>query len=218
MVFWHDAVTEFSPRVLTPAYLYWRRGTSLRDIAASVGVSRQVVARLARDYGMPLREPCRQPRQHVDRYWLYDQYVNKRRALADIALERGMSPANMARWAKIHEIPMRSRGTRSRSALLAAEKLAEQAPDILRPALIGVGGWERLQRFADAVRYLTLTIAAKELRVSQPALTNHIDRLERELGDKLLVRAERGHPMKLTPFGSQVVGVVRACVRRACPT
>ncbi|MDD4868277.1 MAG: hypothetical protein PHQ28_14530, partial [Mycobacterium sp.] len=81
--------------------LYERERMSLKAIAATVGVSRQVIARLARDYELPLREPGRQARTTIDRDWLYDQYVTKRRALPDIAKEAGTSTANMARWAKI---------------------------------------------------------------------------------------------------------------------
>ncbi|WP_204808764.1 hypothetical protein [Mycobacterium riyadhense] len=73
---------------------------SLKDIAATVGVSRQIIARLARDYDLQLREPGLRARTTIDRDWLYDQYINNRRALPDIAKEAGMSTANMARWAK----------------------------------------------------------------------------------------------------------------------
>jgi len=197
--------------------LYQGQRISLRDIAARAGVSRQTVTRLARDYNIALRAP-RQARHTINRDWLYNQYVTKRRALPDIAREYGMSTANMARWAKSHGIPMRSRGRPSHSANLAADIAAEHAPAILRPALVGIGGWERLQRLADAARHPTLTIAAKALRVHQFALVAQINRLERELGDKLLVRAERGRPMELTPLGSQVVGTIRACSRRGWPS
>jgi hypothetical protein len=93
--------------------LYERERMSLRTIAATVEVSRQTIARLAHDYDLPLRESGLQARTTIDRDWLYNQYVNKRRALPEIAKEAGMSTANMARWAKIHAIPMRGRGGRS---------------------------------------------------------------------------------------------------------
>lgn len=195
------------------AELYERERMSLKDIAATIGVSRQIIARLARDYDLPLREPGLQARTTIDRDWLYDQYVNKRRALPDIAKQAGMSTANMARWAKTHAIPMRGRGGGSHSSTLAAEHAAAQAPDLIRPALAGIGGWERLERFAAATRYRTLTLAADELGVHQFTLVNQINRIERELGTKLLVRAERGHPMQLTDDGARVVATVRACQR-----
>ena len=140
---------------------------SLRDIAATVGVSRQIIASLARDYDLPLREPRQLARTTVDRDWLYDQYVTKRRALPDIAEEAGMSTANMARWAKTHAIPMRGRGGPSHSANLAAQRAVAEAPELIRPALAGIGGWERLQRFAAASGYATLTVAAEALGVRE---------------------------------------------------
>lgn len=186
---------------------------SLKDIAATVGVSRQIIARLARDYDLPLRESGLQARTTIDRDWLYDQYVNKRRALPDIAQDAGMSTANMARWAKTHAIPMRGRGGGSHSSTLAAERAAAQAPELIRPALGRIGGKERLERFAAATRYRTLTVAAEELGVHQFTLVNQTNRIERELGTKLLIRAVRGHPMKLTVDGARVVATVRACQR-----
>jgi DNA-binding transcriptional LysR family regulator len=76
--------------------------------------------------------------------------------------------------------------------------------------LAGVGGWERLQRFADAAPYRTLQIAAQGLGLNQFALVDQINRIERDFGDKLLIRAKSGRPMRLTPFGLQVVAAVRS--------
>ena len=119
------AKTALPQELLTGFYEHQRM--SLRDIAAAVGVSRQSVARLANDYGLRLREPGRQARTTIDRDWLYDQYVNKRRALPEIAEEAGMSTANMARWAKTHAIPMRGRGGGSHTARLNIRRTAEQS-------------------------------------------------------------------------------------------
>lgn len=190
--------------------LYLRQRISLRDIANSIGVSRKVVAELAREYGMPLREPKRPTSTVIDRDWLYERYVNQRRALPDIAAEAGMSTANMALWAKKHEIPLRRRGGASHSSTLRAEKAAARAPEVIRPALMGVGGWDRLERFAAAARYSTMTIAAEQLGIPQFTLVNQINRIERDLGMKLLLRAERGRSMVLTDDGALVVAAVRA--------
>jgi hypothetical protein len=188
--------------------LYQSQQMSLRDIAATVGVSRQIIACLARDYDLPLREPRQLARTTVDRDWLYDQYVTKRRALPDIAEEAGMSTANMARWAKTHAIPMRGRGGPCHSATLAAQRAVAEAPELIRPALAGIGGWERLQRFAAASSYATLGGAAEALGFGKAALVTQINRLERELDKKLLHRAERGRPMELTEDGARVVAAV----------
>jgi len=189
--------------------LYQHQRISLRDIAETVGVGRKAIAELARDYGIPLREPKRTPGTVIDRDWLYEQYVNRRRALPDIAAEAGMSTANMALWARKYKIPMRPRGIASHSSTLRAEKAAEQAPELIGPALIGVGGWERLERFSAAACYSTLTIAAEQLGIHQFTLINQINRIERDLGMKLLVRAERGRSMGLTDAGERVLAAFR---------
>lgn len=49
-----------------------------------------------------------------------EQYIHYRRTLADLAREKGMSPANMARWAHAHEIPLRPRGGGSHNTALHA--------------------------------------------------------------------------------------------------
>jgi TniQ/Bacterial regulatory helix-turn-helix protein, lysR family len=201
---------------LTPeefARLYQDGRISLRDLAARVGVSRQTVAQLAREYGIPLHKPYRETRRIIEREWLYEQYVTERRALPDIAEEAGMSTANMTRWAKRHAIRLRSRGGPSHSANLLAASTATHSPELIRPALAGIGGWERLRRFAAASQHPTLIIAADRLGIGQAALVSQINRIESELGTKLLIRAERGRPMRLTNDGTRVVAVIRAYER-----
>ena len=105
---------------------------SLRDIADAVGVSRQVIARLALDYGIPLRRPGRVARTTIDRAWLYDEYVNKHRTLPDLAKEASMSTANMARLAKTHAIPVRGRGGTSHSSTLASQSAINTTPESIQ--------------------------------------------------------------------------------------
>ncbi|MCW2932770.1 MAG: LysR family transcriptional regulator [Actinomycetia bacterium] len=62
---------------------YIDRHQSLYDIAKQTGFSRQPLTRLATEYGIALR---------------------------DLAREKNMSTANMARWAHLHQIPLRPRG------------------------------------------------------------------------------------------------------------
>jgi hypothetical protein len=190
--------------------LYERRRMPLRYIAATVGASRHTITRLAHDYDIALRDPVHLARTTVDRDWLYEQYVTHCRALPDLANEAGMSTANMARWATTHAIPLRGRGGPSHSASLNAQRAVADAPELIRPALAGIGGWDRLQRFAAAAPHPTLTVAAKKLGVHQFTLVNQINRIERELGTTLLVRAERGRPMQLTDDGARVLTAISA--------
>ncbi|RJQ83396.1 LysR family transcriptional regulator [Pseudonocardiaceae bacterium YIM PH 21723] len=204
---------QFEARMALPRdaliQLYTEQRLSLREIAHRVGTNRQIISRLLADYGIERRASIQCPKIVVDRDWLYEQYINQRRTLPDLAQEAGMSTANMARWAKTHNIPLRDRGGASHDEIRVTLAQASTAPRILRPALNGHGAWERLQRFATAARYPTITAAATALGLHQGPLTIQIHRLERELGGQLLERAERGRPMQLTPFGRKVILAIR---------
>lgn len=186
--------------------LYHGQKLSLKEIGARYGVERKVVARLARQYGIALRAPQR-PHQYeeVDRDWLYTEYVVNSRALPDLAAEKGMSTMNMSRWAKVHGIALRGRGGPSHTASINAAKAAQDAPKVLRPVLVEIGGAERLSRFVAASGFPTVTAAAKTLGLCQPVLQGQITRLEKTLGGRLLDRAERGHPMAVTDLGGRVI-------------
>lgn len=57
-------------------------------------------------------------RKFIDREWLLEQYVGRGRALPDLAREKNMSTANIARWAHLHQIPLRPRGGASHDSFL----------------------------------------------------------------------------------------------------
>lgn len=82
---------------------------SAKAIADGLGVSRQTITRLAREYGIPLQQG-RRSHHPVDREWLFDQYVTCRRPLPELAHEMGVSTASMNRWAHELGIPLRPRG------------------------------------------------------------------------------------------------------------
>jgi hypothetical protein len=193
------------------AELYLGQRLSLREIGRRVGASRQTITRLARDYDISLQKGPH-PRTVIDRAWLFEQYITHRRTLNDLARETGMSTANMNRWAHNHNIPLRARGEASHQRSPHAEDAG--APAILRPALKEIRGWQRLQQFAAAARYPTISAAADALGLHQSTLTMQIARLERDLGDQLLVRAERGHPMSLTAFGLEITRAIGLAARR----
>lgn len=191
--------------------LYLDEHHSLQQISSLTGFSRSVLTRLAKEYGIPLREGPQDYKRRgaVERDWLIEQYVHRRRTLPDLARENGMSTANMARWAHVHNIPLRPRGGASHSQALRAADQAHRAPRILRPALSGQGASERLSRFAAASAYPGLSAAANGLGLNTFTLVGQINRIERELGGPLLVRAERGRPMTLTPLGRRVLRAIR---------
>jgi hypothetical protein len=190
------------------ARLYLAEHKSLQDIAAHVGVGRSTVNLLAREYGIPIRGAHRRAHPIVDRNWLYEQYVTQGRTLSDIARECGMSSSVMCRQAKKHRIPLRPHG-RPRGHITL---VARQVPPLLRPALTGGRGWERLERFAAAAQYPSLRSAALQLGLGQ--IGGHIQRLETDLDTELLIRARPGgRAMRLTDAGRQVLAAVRTAQR-----
>ncbi|WP_351226088.1 LysR family transcriptional regulator [Streptomyces sp. NPDC002133] len=190
----------------TFARLYIDQRMSLRAIGELYGVQADVIRGIADEYKIPIRTPKEyRHRQEITREWLHEQYVTRRRTLADIAEETGMTMSNVAKWARMHEIPLRPRGGASHDESLRIRERARQAPRLLRPALDGLAAEERLRRFVKASAYPTLGAAARDMGVNGPTLVTQINRLARELGGPLLERAERGRPMKFTPLGKRVV-------------
>nr|VTP02046.1 DNA-binding transcriptional activator GcvA [Mycobacterium riyadhense] len=187
---------------------YEQEHLTLQDIAARVGVSRGVVTRLAHDYGIPIRKRNNQEGAVIDRDWLHQQYMIHRRSIPDIARQCGLSDSTVAQWARIFGIPLRPKGGASHVKTFDERQVAERSPALLQPALAEVGGWERLQRFAAAARYPTLTLAANDLGLPQGRLVVQIKRIEHDLGHQLIVRAERGRPMQLTAMGNRVARAV----------
>src|SRR5436309_12089144 len=73
-----------------------------------------------------------------------------------------------------------------------------------------------LQTFREVAMRGSFSLAAEELGFTQPAVSQHLARLERHLGVKVLERAARG--VTLTPAGEALLGetdTVLAAVRRA---
>jgi hypothetical protein len=110
------------------AHLYFDQHLTLREIGEQVGVTGGTIARLFDEYGITGDEPRRPSGIVISRDWLYEQYINHRRTLPDLAHETGMSTANMARWAKTHDISLRQRGGGSHNAVRLTLGQATTAP------------------------------------------------------------------------------------------
>ncbi len=67
---------------------------------------------------------------------------------------------------------------------------------------------EYLRTFVSIVEHGSLSAAARAKRISQPAVTKQVQRLELEIGLPLLVRASR-RPLELTPAGERVLAFAR---------
>lgn len=206
--------TRFKARQAVPkerfTRLYLDEHRSLQQIGDLTGFSRRVLAELAREYAIPLRAGPQDYRRRgtVDREWLAEQYVVRRRTLPDLAREAGMSTANMARWAHSYDVPLRPRGGGSHDAALRVTEKTTETPALLQKALTSPYAWQRVERFLAASAYPTICEAARALGINQPTLVVQINRLERDLGQPLFERAERGKAMKLTAFGKKVAAAV----------
>ena len=193
--------------------LYEHQHRSLRDIAATIGVSKQTVTELARDYRIPLRRPQSPQKYTFDRDWLYREHVTKGRPLAELAREHGVSATTMTKNAKMHNIPVRRLGRHTPDALNSDENI----PALLKPALAGQGGWERLQRLAELARFPTLQAAAAHLNSYRTTLGHQVALIERDLGNAVLEPADGHRRQQLTAFGEEVVAAVRVLADRGGP-
>jgi DNA-binding transcriptional LysR family regulator len=70
---------------------------------------------------------------------------------------------------------------------------------------------EHLSTFVCTVELGSLSAAARAKRISQPAVTKQVQRLEAELGLALLVRGPRRR-VQLTPAGERVLAFARKCL------
>jgi hypothetical protein len=156
--------------------------------------------RLARNVSSGALDP-------VERNWLFEEYVNRGRTLAEIGRDRGVSDATIGLWAKRYDIPRRPPGSVRQSSDADFRRLERLAPSILMPALDTIGGWRRLQLFEAISAFSSFAHARRALRTE--ALSLRVGRLERDLGQPLLIRAMSNKPQELTEFGRQVIEAIR---------
>jgi hypothetical protein len=202
--------------VLTPPRLldlYETEGRSLCEIGEVVGVCKQTIAELARDYGITIKRNGR-GKYAVDPEWLLDQHVNKGRSLSQISRECGVSVAFLAGLAHRYRVPVRKPSRYSATALMANKKV----PKTLIPALVTQGGWERLQRLPVIAQYESLAGAARVLGTRHVALGLQVSLVERDLGGPVLIRATQHTEQRLTPLGQKVVAAVHTLQARGGPS
>ncbi|OBI68102.1 hypothetical protein A5664_11715 [Mycolicibacterium fortuitum] len=189
--------------------LYVDQRKSLRSIGAIVGVSGKTVGKLARDYGLAVRRPGEKFHRSVDPGWLHTEYIIKQRSMANISHELHMSPAALTAIASQHGIPLRTVARHTRADLIADHNI----PAILIPALIGHGGWERLQRFVVIAQHHRYADAGHALGTGVPAVASTVNRLEHDFGHDLVLRS----PIRLTNFGVNVLAATTELAHRGGP-
>jgi hypothetical protein len=70
----------------------------------------------------------------------------------------------------------------SHDSSLRSTDQATDLPDPIAKALTSPYAWQRLNRFAAAIGYQTLSEAAEHLGITQSTLVTQINRLERDIG------------------------------------
>jgi DNA-binding transcriptional LysR family regulator len=70
---------------------------------------------------------------------------------------------------------------------------------------------ERLNEFVVFAKHKTVSAAAREMYITQPCLSNHIQDLERYLGFKLIDRT--GTKLSLTPAGQEFLGYAQSLLK-----
>lgn len=72
---------------------------------------------------------------------------------------------------------------------------------------------EHLHTLANIIEYGSLSAAARAMRISQPAVTKQLQRMEAEIGLPLLVRKPK-HRIELTPAGERMLAFARETLAR----
>jgi hypothetical protein len=177
-------------------------GRGLRDVGREFGVDRKAIAAALEREGIPAGPVGGRP-MAIEAQWLRAQYVEGRRPLTELARELGTTPSTVARAAKAHGIPLRSRGGASHARNLAPP--SAHLPSPLAEALAGEGGQDRVRRYQVLARCPSVRQAAAIIGCQQPVLHAQLLRLERACG-VLVVRSTRSHqPQRLTAVGQALL-------------
>lgn len=175
--------------------------TQLRD---ETGIPINELSRYAKKAGV--RFPHRHP-IGIDRTWLAEQYLQRRRSFPDIAKEVGADPQTISDTARRYGIPIRVSGIQSHPDLIS--KLDPSLPADVRRAVEGqLHGWQRLRRFQQAMTYPSMNAASRDLDVHISSFILQFDRLERDVGAPLFHRATPTQPQRLTPRGTRLLGAL----------
>lgn len=171
---------------------------SLKELSAATGFGIGELSRHARRCGVKVR--VGNPPARIDPVWLREQYLERRRNMADIAAELGTVPGAIANALNRFDIPVRaSTGVVSWTE---TNRTYDDLPRIVRAAVEGTyNGFERLRRFQIAMQFPMLKHAAEYLGIDQASLASQFELLERDLGAPLFTRYTRPAAQEPTRLG-----------------
>ncbi|WP_280465374.1 TniQ family protein [Nocardia brasiliensis] len=177
-------------------------GRSLKELSAATGFTIAELSQQARRCGVTVRKG--QAPTRIDPTWLREQYLDRRRNMADIAAELGTVQGVIANALQRFDIPARA-GTGVVS-WTETNRTYHDLPAGVRKAVEGTyNGWERLRRFQVAMQFPMLKPAARYLGIDQGNLAAQLDLLERHLGAALFTRYSRPEPQKPTALGQALL-------------
>lgn len=141
----------------------------------------------------------------IDPNWLREQYVTIGRAIRDIAEEIGCHQGVLRRHMEEHRYPLRGPGNNSYVHTGATSTPPADLPALLRAALTGNSGPQKVRRFLTITEHPSLNQAAITLGIPPNALTHQLHTLEQHCGGPLLHRRPRPQPVgPLTELGEQL--------------
>jgi hypothetical protein len=181
---------------------YVEAGKDLHTIAAGTGVTRRWLARRARDLGFHVtRAPSTPP---IDADWLREQAETLRRTNGDIASELGLTGETIRRWRRLYGIASLPTGGHGHTVTYLHHPAL---PADIRRAVEGQRtGWQRLHRFQQMTTYPSMNSAAQALGLHTQNLNLQLQRLEADIGARLLQRApHRYAPMTPTRRGQRLL-------------
>jgi len=176
---------------------------SLRSIRSGTNISKHALSSALQRDGIPAPPPGRPKRITVDEGWLRAQYLDGHRTLPDIAAELGVSPTNLSRIARQHQIPLRPRGGSSHAVAISCPN---DWPHPLASAVLGQSGRQRVERFQVYARTRSLNQGAVRLSTTTPVLLSQLAQLERACGGQLIERStRRQEAQQLTVLGQRLL-------------
>lgn len=181
------------------------RGDSVKDMASNLKKSARMIRYHLARLEVP-SQPAGKIQLSLDE--ARDMYVDQRLTLQEMAERTGWSRDTVRRLVLLSNASLRSVGRFTGRRGIDPQAYAE-FPPLLKSALQGHHGKERLQRFATISSYPTLAVAGHSLGLNQPTLSSQIRDLERCVGDRLLMRARRGRPMQVTSLGRYLLEIAQ---------
>jgi transposase-like protein len=89
---------------------YIENGRFLKTIAKECGVRLKAVSYWARKFGLTENKPKNKNTPYKNKKWLYDEYIEKNKPMAQIARDLGVHYETIGRWVTKHKLKKYKKG------------------------------------------------------------------------------------------------------------